>query len=216
VISPLSPGNFILIAGIANVGKNISWLSASATRAAIHRSFALKENLADITAKSGSQSVTTSLLGTTLGVAISPFVGSSTENVLAAFVCCSFIHLSANYIALKQVVIDTLNPQRMDLILKEYLVSGKILTPLQVSQVESFGPSSVVGIVSSPPVVVGVEVKKLVPSSERLSHILGVLCEEKYILDIVSWLVVYDPPLHTIFVILSFDFRFLIQASAVS
>ena len=36
-----------------NIGKNISFLAASASRAAIHKSYAKHENLADITAKTG-------------------------------------------------------------------------------------------------------------------------------------------------------------------
>ena len=38
-------------------GKNISFLAASASRAAIHKTFAVHENLADITAKTGSQCI---------------------------------------------------------------------------------------------------------------------------------------------------------------
>ena len=40
-----------------HVGKNISFLAASASRAAIHKTFAVHENLADITAKTGSQCI---------------------------------------------------------------------------------------------------------------------------------------------------------------
>jgi hypothetical protein len=38
-------------AALANVGKNVAWLSASATRAGIHQSLALHGNLADVTGK---------------------------------------------------------------------------------------------------------------------------------------------------------------------
>ena len=38
---------------VYNIGKNISFLAASASRAAIHKSYAKHENLADITAKTG-------------------------------------------------------------------------------------------------------------------------------------------------------------------
>ncbi|CAE7441460.1 RUS4, partial [Symbiodinium microadriaticum] len=66
LLTPLCPAYFLPLASIANIGKNISFLSASASRAAIHKSFAIHENLADITAKSGSQTVLASLLGTSL------------------------------------------------------------------------------------------------------------------------------------------------------
>ena len=64
LLTPLFPAYFLPIASVANVGKNISFLAASASRAAIHKSFAIQENLADITAKTGSQSILGSLLGT--------------------------------------------------------------------------------------------------------------------------------------------------------
>jgi Vitamin B6 photo-protection and homoeostasis len=49
LLTPLCPAYFLLMASVANVGKNISYLSASASRAALHQSFAIHENLADIT-----------------------------------------------------------------------------------------------------------------------------------------------------------------------
>jgi hypothetical protein len=64
LLSPLAPQYFIAIASLANIGKNISCLAASASRAAIHHSFAISENLADVTAKSGSQSILASTIGT--------------------------------------------------------------------------------------------------------------------------------------------------------
>ena len=45
VITPLFPSLFLPLASLANVGKNISWLASSASRAGIHGSFALSGNL---------------------------------------------------------------------------------------------------------------------------------------------------------------------------
>ena len=64
LLTPLAPYYFIPIAAVANVGKNISWLAASASRAAIHNSFSIYENLADVTAKAGSQTILFSTIGT--------------------------------------------------------------------------------------------------------------------------------------------------------
>lgn len=49
--TPLAPGAFLPLAALANVGKNVAWLSASATRAGVHQALALHGNLADVTAK---------------------------------------------------------------------------------------------------------------------------------------------------------------------
>ncbi|RIB13435.1 vitamin B6 photo-protection and homoeostasis-domain-containing protein [Gigaspora rosea] len=61
LLAPLWPGIFLIIASISNIGKNVAWLAGSATRAQMHKSFALRENLGDITGKSGSQSTAAGL-----------------------------------------------------------------------------------------------------------------------------------------------------------
>ena len=57
VMTPLFPHSFLLLATLANVGKNISWLAGSATRAGIRYGFVNAHNMGDITAKEGSQTV---------------------------------------------------------------------------------------------------------------------------------------------------------------
>jgi hypothetical protein len=80
ICTPLAPHMFLLLASVANVGrphclpcciahtgtragKNVSWLAASATKAGIHKSFLRHENLSDVTAKSGSQTIAASVAG---------------------------------------------------------------------------------------------------------------------------------------------------------
>jgi hypothetical protein len=138
LMSPLAPGLFLPIASVANVGKNVAWLSASATRAGIHRSMARRENLADITGKSGSQSIAGSLIGTTLGIALSPLIGSDTAVVMGAFSILSAIHLGSNYASLQGVVLNTLNPHRFDIVLQQVLAGGGVPSPEEVGAQESF------------------------------------------------------------------------------
>lgn len=123
ILTPLFPAYFLPMASLANVAKNISWLSTSATRASFHNSFALKENLADITAKAGSQAIASSIIGTGLGIAISQFTGPSTINVLAAFGVLSTVNLFSIYHLLNGVWLRTLNCQRLHLLTSRYLES---------------------------------------------------------------------------------------------
>jgi hypothetical protein len=78
----LVPHYFLPLAALANTGKNISWLAASAAKAEIHRSFlsGTRQNLADVTAKAGSQTILASLLGTALGIGVSLFASSLIDN----------------------------------------------------------------------------------------------------------------------------------------
>jgi hypothetical protein len=92
IFSPLFPGYFLIVASIANVGKNIGFSTASASRAAFRQSLALTNKLGDLTAKAGSQSIVASLLGTGLGIGLSPLIGEDYMYVTIGFICLSYIH----------------------------------------------------------------------------------------------------------------------------
>lgn len=47
----------------SSTGKNVSFLAASASRAAIHNVLSLKGNLADVTAKAGAQTILACMVG---------------------------------------------------------------------------------------------------------------------------------------------------------
>ena len=113
---------FLPCASIANIGKNVGFLAASASRAAIHQSISTggttipldnasgilskdtfkaktnatttASNLGDVTAKSGSQTIVASLLGTVIGIFLSRTFCSDhgTVGILASFIFLSAIH----------------------------------------------------------------------------------------------------------------------------
>mmetsp|Transcript_13426 Transcript_13426/g.15594 ORF Transcript_13426/g.15594 Transcript_13426/m.15594 type:complete len:541 (-) Transcript_13426:169-1791(-) len=112
VVTPVFPQFFLPIASVANIGKNIGWISASASRAGIHRSFMREENLADLTGKAGSQTIFSSVVGTALGVIISPIVGSSTAVVFPIVLILCGAHLVCVFQSVSAVNIPTLNAQR--------------------------------------------------------------------------------------------------------
>jgi hypothetical protein len=128
MLTPMMPGYFLAVASVANVGKNISFLAASASRAAIHRSFTLQENLADVTAKTGSQFIVSSLLGTSLGVTLSSFVawsvegaGAQYDTTLALYCALSSVSIAVTYWSLRHVTITSLGPARLDYVVHQYL-----------------------------------------------------------------------------------------------
>ena len=122
-ITPIFPTMFLPLAALANMGMNVSWLASSASRAGIHLSFAQASKLADITAKSGSQTTLASTLGMAVGVGISPLVGSSPETIVPCLACISLMHLGCVLRSLQSVALNTLNPQRTDLIAASYIQS---------------------------------------------------------------------------------------------
>lgn len=147
ILTPLVPAYFLPMASLANVAKNISWLSASATRAGFHNSFAVRENLADVTAKAGSQSIASSILGTGLGIGLSQLTGASTTNVLCAFGALSAVHIFSIYRSTSCVSLRTLNCQRLHLVASGFVDSAGERVPSldTVSEQEKFMPLLISG-----------------------------------------------------------------------
>jgi Vitamin B6 photo-protection and homoeostasis len=65
------PRQFLLLACTANMTKNLAAVAASSTRAPIYRSFALQNNMADVTAKGESVANLSDVLGVAAGIALS-------------------------------------------------------------------------------------------------------------------------------------------------
>jgi hypothetical protein len=183
LLTPLAPKYFLFLASLANIGKNISYLSASASRVAIHKSFTRHENLADVTAKTGSQTILSSLLGTSLGIYISTLVNHSYPLTSAAFLLCSAMHLSCTYLSLQSVTIRTLTHSKLQEIFGSYLANlsctppfpeagvPTIMTPQQFSSTEpilfSVTPSqnsSTSAHRNQSPIIIGADLSEIFPS----------------------------------------------------
>ncbi|KAJ2099897.1 hypothetical protein GGI09_002547 [Coemansia sp. S100] len=148
MLTPLAPHLFLLIGSVANIGKNISWLAMSATKASINKTFCRKENLGDLTAKSGSQATAAGLLGTAVGVLIGATMDVSVYTLIVGFVPLSLISLWGNYKSLLYAITPTLNVERARLMIEDAVrlndnghicfESARLRTPRQVSEVETF------------------------------------------------------------------------------
>ena len=141
ILSPLFPSILILpVASIANVGKNIGFLTASASRAALHQSLAISANLGDVTAKSGSQSIMAGLIGTSMGIGLSSLLSHDTYNFAIGFCFLGIIHQGCNYLSVQSVRLPYFNRQRLHILLDQYIENGTVLSPEEVAQQESFFP----------------------------------------------------------------------------
>jgi hypothetical protein len=122
--SPMGGGYaFVAVASVANVLKNISFLTTSACRASIHKSFAAHENLADVTAKSGSQAMLASMAGTSAGIFVVSMVAEDTYAKIGTFVLCSAGNFLATYLSLSQVTVKSLTCDRLFYILEQFMQS---------------------------------------------------------------------------------------------
>ena len=141
ILSPLFPSILVLpVASIANVGKNIGFLTASASRAALHQSLAITGNLGDVTAKAGSQSIVASLVGTSLGIGLSSILSHDTYNFALGFCVLGIVHQGCNYLALQSVSLTYFNRQRLHILLEQFIRDDTVMSPTQVAAVEPFYP----------------------------------------------------------------------------
>jgi hypothetical protein len=187
ILSPLAPSYFLLIASVSNIGKNIAWMTMSATKAGIHRNFILKENLGDVTAKSASQTTACSVVGTGIGILLSTTIGTEVSHLLAAFTALSVVHMVSNYISLKHVAVHTFNHQRLERLITNYFNKAKcderIVSPQTVGQTESFVlPYKTIlnrGCIES-----GVQLDKLFVSQEQLHFLQKVFKGKSYLISV--------------------------------
>ncbi len=177
IITPLFPKFFLPLASIANIGKNVSWLSASATRAAINLSFAKRDNLADITVKSGSQTIAGCLIGTGLGVMVSPFIGSAFVNIFPAFIALAGIQLYSLYRAVSVVELNHFNRQRAEILIEHFLNTNEILSPSQVAKQERFI------IVPSSSIIINPKLEQFASDLQELQLIRTKFVNEKYMVS---------------------------------
>ncbi|KAI5097089.1 RUS1 family protein C16orf58-like isoform X1 [Silurus meridionalis] len=131
ITAPHFPPFFTLIVCIAGVFKSIVGVAGGATRAALTVHQARRNNMADISAKDGSQETLVNLAGLLVSLVLIPLV---TENTVLTFVLFFFftaLHLFANFKAVRSVVMETLNEARLAIVLRQYLLDGQILGPAE-------------------------------------------------------------------------------------
>ncbi len=200
ILSPLFPGHFLAVASVANIGKNISFLTASASRAALHQSLATENNLGDVTAKAGSQSIAASLMGTGLGIGLSPLIGGDYFCITAGFICLSCVHQYCIFKSLKAVALKKLNKHRLNIALGLFFHSFPVedeagegeernfdnvsLSPSAISRYENFIPF-ISSDNSQKWLQIGCSVIEMAPQPQELPNLVSVCLrnKERYLLN---------------------------------
>jgi uncharacterized protein YqgC (DUF456 family) len=137
IVTQIFPASFLVLATVANSMKQVSMLTSSATRNAMYRSFSGQgQNIANITAKGEAQIVVADLAGMVAGIWLTKKIGTSKTSVLAAYVTLTALDIIGIYMELRQVVFRTLNAERSSLVLSQYVETGKVILPSDVSRVE--------------------------------------------------------------------------------
>lgn len=137
ILAPYFPACFTLIVCTAGVFKSIVGVAGGATRAALTVHQARRDNMADISAKDGSQETLVNLAGLLISLLIIPLVTDNPALTLSLFLLFTVLHLFANYKAVRSVVMETFNEARLSIVLQQYLKDRRILSPLEANQRES-------------------------------------------------------------------------------
>jgi len=133
MISPIFPELFLLFACIGSIFKSITGVAGGCTKAALTQHFAIRENLADVSAKDGSQETAIGLTGILLGMITTALISNPIVTWLA-FVIFTFLHLFCNYQAVTSICLHTLNRQRAAIIITHFSTDESILSPDIVSK----------------------------------------------------------------------------------
>lgn len=187
IISPFFPNYFLFLASFANFGKNVSALAHSASRAAIHKSFALQENLADLTARTASQNMLAATLGTSFGVASAAWIANDFSMTVNLFGTLSISGLIMTYVSMQYVTINSLSLSRYEYLLHNYFMTNKpslsILTPKDLRQAEVFFsiPNTLTHL---PKFRIGEDVDVAFPSNRSFDEIRQIFAKQSYILNI--------------------------------
>ncbi|XP_018645119.1 hypothetical protein Smp_142110 [Schistosoma mansoni] len=120
IISPLFNYLFTPLLCLANVLKSLVGVAGSATRAAIVQHQAINNNLADVSAKDGSQETLSNLMAWLLNFILLYMVTGNQFLIWFCFICCTSIHLYSNYRAVKCLKLRTFNRTRFHLAIQQW------------------------------------------------------------------------------------------------
>ncbi|VDO26523.1 unnamed protein product [Schistosoma margrebowiei] len=120
LISPLFNHMFTPLLCLANVLKSLVGVAGSATRAAIVQHQAINNNLADVSAKDGSQETLSNLLAWLLNFILLYMVTGNQFCIWFCFICCTIVHLYSNYCAVKCLKLRTFNRTRFHLAIQQW------------------------------------------------------------------------------------------------
>lgn len=168
ILAPFFPALFLLIVCSAGVFRSIVGVAGGATRAALSVHQARRDNMADISAKDGSQETLVNLVGLVTSLLLIPLVTDSPRLTFVLFTLFTILHLVSNYLAIRAVVMETLNEARLDVVWRSFLSNGEIMAPPEANAREPvfnwFGGKFSIRL--------GVKLQELVHSADDLSRVM--------------------------------------------
>lgn len=133
------PNYFLALASLANVGKNICFLLASASRASINMQFSKNNNIGDISGKSVSQFTASTLIGVGLGLVLSKCINiAQVSQLYPVFMVLTAMNITTSYLSAKVIDELYLNNQRAHLLFTKFLDEKFIGSAADINHQEVF------------------------------------------------------------------------------
>ncbi|XP_059623757.1 protein root UVB sensitive 4 isoform X2 [Cornus florida] len=143
LLTPAFPQYFLLLASVANIAKQISLSCYLATGSAVHRSFAIADNLGEVSAKAQIQTVCFDNIGLMLAASLNILLKNSPRLQaglpFVVYPIFSAIDLFGIYQGLKHVHLQTLTKGRLEIIINTWIQFGYVPSPAEVSKEEGIG-----------------------------------------------------------------------------
>lgn len=143
LLTPAFPQYFLLLATVANIAKQISLACYLATGTSVHRSFAVADNLGEVSAKGQIQTVCFDNIGLMLAAVLNILLrnNSRLQEALPFIVypIFSVMDLIGIYEGLKHVHLQTLTKDRLEIIINCWVRLGRVPSPAEVSKREGIG-----------------------------------------------------------------------------
>ena len=117
------------------------YLRTGATRVAVAKHFAIKDNETDIISKEGIQETFVTILGMIFGLLLTTYLNENKYEfiiIIIVFIVLTVVHVVANYYAVKSLELNTLNRERLNILITNYLRDKEqLLTPKQICKFEN-------------------------------------------------------------------------------
>ncbi|XP_046840599.1 RUS family member 1-like isoform X2 [Xenia sp. Carnegie-2017] len=136
LLAPRFKDYFLVFACMSSLCRSLVGVCGGATRAALTQHQACMDNMADVSAKDGSQETMINLVAFVVNLLLVPMVTGHESVIWLLFVIFTFLHLYCNFRAVSAVVMDTINSTRMHLLVENFIKNGEVLTPKDISATE--------------------------------------------------------------------------------
>lgn len=132
ILAPYFAFYFTFIVCVAGLCKALVGVAGGATRASLTQHQTRRNNMADVSAKDGSQETLVNLVALLCNLALIPMVTGKPVLIWTLFFIFTILHLYTNYRAVSAVTMETFNPTRLHIVLQRYLSSGfELLTSVK-------------------------------------------------------------------------------------